>query len=104
MEHNLENSEWLQKYRDYTADNLAVHNVIHITDKPYVLVHEAHPLVELLRFNSETLGLNIDGAPKIDADDTPKIDGEWFRVSKQVLECSCTTIIRLSGLSGCCEV
>jgi hypothetical protein len=81
---NSENLEWRQQYREYTADNLATHNVLPVSGMPYVFVHENHPVIALLRANTEVIGTKVD--------DTAKIDGEWFKVSKQVLETCCQTL------------
>jgi hypothetical protein len=81
---NSENLEWRQQYREYTADNLSTHNVLPVSGMPYVFVHENHPVIALLRANTEAIGVKVD--------DTAKIDGEWFKVSKQVLETCCQTL------------
>lgn len=81
---NVENQEWRQMYREYTADNLATHNVLPVNGMPYVFVHESHPVISLLRANSDVLGVKVDEASKI--------DGEWFKVGKQVLDTCCQTL------------
>lgn len=81
---NSENLEWRQQYREYTADNLATHNVLPVSGMPYVFVHETHPVIALLRANTEVIGTKVDEAAKI--------DGEWFKVSKQVLDTCCQVL------------
>jgi hypothetical protein len=81
---SLENQEWRQQYREYTAENLSSHNVLPVNGMPYVFVHESHPVISLLRANSDLLGVKVDEASKI--------DGEWFKVGKQVLETCCNTL------------
>jgi hypothetical protein len=79
-----EGHEWRANYRDYTSENLATHNVLEVSGMPYVFVHENHPVISLLRANSELLGSKID--------EHAKIDGEWFKVGKQVLSTCCATL------------
>jgi hypothetical protein len=79
-----EGQEWRTNYREYTSENLATHNVLEVSGMPYVFVHENHPVISLLRANSELLGSKID--------EHAKIDGEWFKVAKQVLNTCCATL------------
>ncbi|KAJ1466344.1 hypothetical protein T484DRAFT_1756719 [Baffinella frigidus] len=51
---------------------------------PYVFVSQGHPAINLLRANSELLGSNTD--------EMTKIDGEWFKVSRQVVMQCCDTL------------
>jgi hypothetical protein len=81
---SLENNEWRQQYREYTAENLSTHNVLPVNGSPYVFVHESHPVIGLLRANENVLGTKVD--------ESSKIDGEWFKVGKQVLETACNTL------------
>jgi hypothetical protein len=81
---SLENQEWRQQYREYTAENLATHNVLPVNGMPYVFVHENHPVISLLRANSDLTGVKVDEAAKI--------DGEWFKVGKQALDACCKTL------------
>ena len=79
-----EGFEWRKSYPEYTDSNLDTHNVLEVQGCPYVFVHENHPVISLLRANSDLLGSKID--------DHSKIDGEWFKVSKQVLSTCCQTL------------
>ena len=81
---NTDNLEWRQQYREYTAENLSIHNVLPVSGMPYVFVHETHPVIALLRANSDVIGTKIDEATKI--------DGEWFKLSKQVLDTCCNVL------------
>lgn len=81
---NLDNQEWRSMYREYNADNLNSHNVLPVNGMPYVFVHETHPVIALLRANTEVIGTKVDEASKI--------DGEWFKVGKQVLDTCCKTL------------
>jgi hypothetical protein len=66
---------------EYTAENLATHNVLPVTGAPWVFVCETHPVIALLRVNSDALS--------IDVDKQSKVDGEWYKISKQVHEEAC---------------
>ena len=79
-----EGFEWRKNYPEYTDTNLDNHNVLEVTGCPYVFVHEKHPVISSLRANADLLGSKID--------DHTKIDGEWFKVSKQVLATCCQTL------------
>ena len=79
-----EGHEWRSNYPEYNEKNLDTHNVLEVNGMPYVFVHERHPVISLLRSNSEIIGSKID--------DHTKIDGEWFKVSKQVLSTCCQTL------------
>ena len=76
--------EWRRLYGEYNETNLASHNVLEIANQNYVFVHENHPVVSLLRANSDLLGHEMT--------DDRKVDGEWFKVSKQVLTTCCNTL------------
>jgi hypothetical protein len=79
-----EGFEWRTTFPEYTDGNLETHNILEVQGCPYVFVHEKHPVIHLLRANHEILGSKID--------EHSKIDGEWFKVSKQVLGTCCQTI------------
>lgn len=79
-----EDIEWRKTYREYTAENLSSHNVLPVSGMPYVFVHENHPVIALLRANVDCLGTKLDEASKI--------DGEWFKISKQVLDTCCQVL------------
>lgn len=79
-----EGFEWRKSFPEYTSENLNKHNVIEVQACPYVFVHEKHPIINLLRANHELLGSKID--------EHAKLDGEWFKVSKAVLDTCCSTL------------
>lgn len=79
-----EGFEWRTSFPEYTDGNLESHNILEVQGCPYVFVHEKHPVIHLLRANHEILGSHID--------EHTKFDGEWFKVSKQVLGTACQTI------------
>ena len=76
--------EWRKMYSEYNATNLESHNVLEVNNQNYVFVHENHPVISLLKANTDLLGSELR--------DDQRIDGEWFKVSKQVLSTCCTTL------------
>lgn len=76
--------EWRRLYGEYNEVNLATHNILEIANQNYVFVHENHPVVSLLRANSDLLGHEMT--------DDRKVDGEWFKISKSVLATCCNTL------------
>lgn len=79
-----EGQNWRKDYPKWTAANLETEGVLHVDNNPWVFVHETHPAIALLRHNSELIGCKID--------DQPKIDQEWFKMSRQVLASCCQTL------------
>lgn len=53
-------------------------------NNPWVFVHQDHPIIALLRHNAQLIGCRID--------DQPKIDQEWYKVTRQVLNACCQTL------------
>jgi hypothetical protein len=51
---------------------------------PYVFVHEAHPVINLLRMNKGLLGVDIDT--------TEKMDGQWYKITAPLMSSSCETL------------
>jgi hypothetical protein len=82
--------EWRAKYPSFNASNLETHGVIPVQGFGYVFVNRDHPAISLLRVNKELLGADID--------QQQLIDGQWFKVSKQVLQ-SCCNALRSKVLS-----
>lgn len=76
--------EWRNKYPNYNSSNLETFGVMDVQRCPYVFVHCDHPVIDLLRVNADTLGAAID--------DQQLIDGQWFKVSRQVLGSCCHTL------------
>lgn len=77
-------SEWRRMYGEYNEKNLSTHNVLEVANQNYVFVHENHPVISLLKANSDLLGTELK--------DEQRIDGEWFKVSKTVLSTCCNTL------------
>lgn len=85
-----EGLEWRQKYPEYNSQNLESQGVLQVNNQGYVFVHQNHPVIELLRCNKDIINSDIDASPKI--------DGEWFKVTKQVMG-SCCQQLRQKVLS-----
>ena len=58
--------------------------MLNVENNPWVFVHETHPVIALLRHNASLIGCKID--------EQPKIDHEWYKVSRQVLSACCQTL------------
>ena len=76
--------EWRRMYGEYNERNLDSHNVLPVANQNYVFVHENHPVISLLKANSDLLGTEIT--------EDKRIDGEWYKVSKTVLSTCCNTL------------
>ena len=71
-------------YSMYTASNIETLNVMHEQGTPWCYVHKDHPIIALLRNNSDLLGCYISKAPlHMDV---------YYKVSKQVLAVSAHTL------------
>jgi len=79
-----EGIEWRQKYPSYNSNNLDSTGVLQVVGQPYVFVNQHHPVIDLLRNNADKLNARID--------DQPLIDGEWYKVTKQVMGQCCNTL------------
>ena len=88
---NSENIEWRQRYPQYNAGNLETHGTLQVTGQPYLFVSQSHPVIELLKQNAELLNADITTQPFI--------DGEWYKLTKQVMSTCCNTL-KTKVLSG----
>jgi hypothetical protein len=64
-----EGNQWRKDFPKYNAGNIEKEGILEVQNCPYVFVHQDHPVIMLLRHNSNLIGCNID--------DQPKIDNEW---------------------------
>jgi hypothetical protein len=64
-----EGNQWRKEFPKYTAANIDSEGILEVQGCPYVFVHQDHPVITLLRHNSNLIGCNID--------EQPKIDNEW---------------------------
>lgn len=76
--------QWRKDYPKWTAANLETEGVLNVENNPWVFVHETHPVIALLRHNAGLIGCKID--------EQPKIDQEWYKVTRQVLSACCQTL------------
>jgi hypothetical protein len=76
--------QWRKDYPKWTGANLETEGVLNVENNPWVFVHETHPVISLLRHNAGLIGCRID--------DQPKIDQEWYKVTRQVLSACCQTL------------
>ena len=88
---NTYNVEWRQRYPQYNAGNLDTHGTLQVTGQPYLFVSQTHPVIELLKQNAELLNADISAQPLI--------DGEWYKLTKQVMLTCCNTL-KTKVLSG----
>ena len=73
--------EWHTQFPQYTAANLDTHGVIPVNNQPFVFVDCQHPVISLLRHNSHLIGCDIDSQKRM--------DNQYFKISKQVLQICC---------------
>ena len=69
--------QWRKEFPQYNATNLDTQGVLNVQGETYVFVSKSHPAIQVLRSNKERLKQNID--------DAPLIDGEWYKVARQVM-------------------
>jgi len=79
-----EGHQWRKDYPKYNSGNLESEGVLEVNNCPYVFVNQDHPIIALLRHNASIIGCNID--------EQPKIDNEWFKITRQVLSACCQTL------------
>jgi len=75
---------WRSKFPTYNTNNLESEGVLQVSGQPYLFVSQSHPVVELLRDNAEHLNADIS--------EQPLIDGEWYKITKQVMSTCCGTL------------
>lgn len=81
-EPSSEGQQWRSEYPDYNSGNLETQGVLNVTGEGFVFVSQNHPVIALLKKNVDVLNADIT--------QQPLIDGEWYKVAKQVM-------------SGCCD-
>lgn len=79
-----EGLQWRKDFPKWTHSNLETEGVLNVENNPWVFVHQDHPVIAILRHNEGLVGCKID--------EQPKIDQEWFKVSRQVLQACCETL------------
>lgn len=81
---NDEMYEWHKQFPQYTAANLEEEGVMNVNNQAFCFIDKEHPAVPVLRYNAHLIGCDIDSQKKV--------DGTWFKVSRQVLKVCCDTI------------
>ena len=76
---------WQERFGAFTKENLATRMVLDVGGQPYVFVHKDHPAITLLEANAEMIGMDIT--------ENPLHENEFYKVSRQVLEACCNTLI-----------
>jgi hypothetical protein len=76
--------EWRRAYAKWNSSNLETQDILKVPDCPYVFVHEQHPIINLLRMNRHLLGVDIDN--------TPKMDGQWYKITEPLMQTSCEAL------------
>lgn len=79
-----ETASWRQLYSQWNPSNLETEGVMEVNNQPFCFVNMRHPVIGLLRHNAEMIGCNIDSQPVI--------DGEWYKLTRQVLSTCCNTL------------
>jgi len=82
--------QWKTTFKEYNAHNLETHGVMDVKAAPYMFVKDTHPVIAVLRVNPDLIGDDIDRQQKI--------DGEWFKISRDVVS-KCAGAIRKDILS-----
>ena len=68
----------------YNANNLDKHGVLDVSGQQFIFCAKDHPVIELLKQNREMLNADIT--------EQPLIDGEWYKITKQVFATCCSTL------------
>lgn len=73
---------WRQNYPSYNNSNLEKEGVLELGGQQnYLFMSKNHPVVEILRTNKDILNADIDKQPLI--------DGEFYKITKQVFSSCC---------------
>jgi hypothetical protein len=81
---NTDAKAWSENFPTFTSANLNTEGVLTLGNCPYVFVNQKHPVINLIRMNSDMLGVKID--------DIPKMDGEWYKLSQPLMTSCCDAI------------
>ena len=76
--------DWHKEFPQYNASNLESEGIMPVNNQSFVFIDCQHPVVSLLRHNSHLIGCDIDAQKKI--------DGTWYKISRQVLGTCCDTL------------
>ena len=76
--------EWHSQFPQYNATNLETEGILHVNNHPVVFIETGHPVVSILRANCHLIGCDIDSQKKM--------DGKYFKISRQLLKTCCDTL------------
>jgi hypothetical protein len=76
--------EWHKQFPQYNASNLETEGIMHVNNHPVVFIDCLHPVVSVLRANSHLIGCDVDSMKKM--------EGTWYKISRQVLKTCCDTL------------
>jgi len=79
-----ENATWRQQYSKWNKANLEQEGVIPIPNQPFLFVHQTHPAIGMLRYNTDLIGCDVDKMPKM--------DGQWYKLTRQVMNTCCNAL------------
>lgn len=79
-----EGMEWRTKYPSYNSNNLEKQGILEVTGQPFVFCDKNHPVIDLLRQNSEMLNSDIDKQTLI--------DDQYYKITRQVFSTCCNTL------------
>ena len=79
-----EGMEWRTKYPSYNSNNLEKQGILEVTGQPVVFCDKNHPVIDLLRQNSEMLNSDIDKQTLI--------DDQYYKITRQVFSTCCNTL------------
>ena len=79
-----ENSTWKQQYSKWNKSNLESEGTMDVPNQPYIFVNKAHPAIAILRYNADLIGCDVDKMPLM--------DGQWFKITRQVMSTCCHTL------------
>ena len=76
--------QWRKEFPKYTAANIDTEGTMDVNSNPFLFVHQDHPAIMVIRHNHGLIGCDIDKQKKI--------DGEWFKVTRQVFALCCNAL------------
>lgn len=79
-----EGMEWRTKYPSYNSNNLEKQGILEVTGQPFVFCDKNHPVIDLLRQNSDMLNSDIDKQTLI--------DDQYYKITRQVFSTCCNTL------------
>ena len=85
--------DWPPVFHEWTEESLSTHKVI--SDDACYKVHESHPVVQLLTFNEDLLGIRMAAVPRD--------SGGYLKIRKVVFESSVDLLKEYTNFpaSGC---